>query len=713
MPIRSCILLALSTLASLAMCRPAPAAAAHAQAMDFEVAGAWRTAPDLLDEFSEKDLWSTRTIPFKELAGGVKLSSEHVKSGRFSARWADHPRYPTIHTTDAPRDWSAYRALTVWAYSEVATGEIITLAVRSDSNGTAWQDYFIYDFTVDWTGWRELAFPLAAFDRLGEPAGWGSVSGVFFFTKIFNRQPNPYTVLHLDAMRLVEMAPSQPVAKRKPKAKRDGRLVHSGKAPEFNPAILNHTYPETRSGKPVFAPIQYRPYFKAERTLYGYYPRFQPGFVSFDPKGRAYLRYGSYIVENRGADCKWTYTSVLDTLEQYAREQLGFDALAIANAGQGESVSIRFDRDGDAYMLGYISDPTQNWRSRTGLLLHSRDGMKTWAVYRLPWYMARFEKRGRHNVDCLARPPVILMSRYFAPTQIFITIPQKRDDGSLEIPKPTMIADDAIPMIPHSGEANQAITHGDTVFIAYSRPDVLPGHTVKDGMPAYVATYDIAARNLSKPVLIGFGGINAKDAHNWAALAADSTGIIHAIINGHHNHFMYTHTTKPWAIDAWAEPIRVAAGTSYAGLVCDSKDTLYSVTRNSHPGYYFRLSLHRKKAGQPWEAPKHLVLPFKPYYKIYYHRLVIDPATDRLFLSYYSQSASICVFKDEFLAYLYTWPDREQRFFSGKRGAYVPLGTYREKPRKYAFYQPPPSELTVLVSEDGGETWRLAVTEDF
>ena len=43
----------------------------------------------------------------------------------------------------------------------------------------------------------------------------------------------------------------------------------------------------------------------------------------------------------------------------------------------------------------------------------------------------------------------------------------------------------------------------------------------------------------------------------------------------------------------------------------------------------------------------------------------------------------------------------------------LPLGSYKHEPRKYQFYTAPPSELTVILSEDQGKTWRLATTEDF
>ena len=685
-------------------------------ALDFEVEGAWRTAPDLLDSFEEDQLWSTRTIPFKELAGGMMLTSTHVKSGAFSGRWAEHSRYPTIHTTDVPEDWGKFRGVSFWAFSEIPTDELVTFAVESENAETPWKDYYHISFQVDWKGWKRTRFRFVDFEKLGSPAGWQSVKAVYFFTKIFNRQPNPYTVLHLDAMKLERKAFTTSPQIRKRQARQQFPIPVKSRAPDFDPAALNHSYPETVGGKAATAPIRYRSYFKTERALFGYYPRFQPGFVSFSPEGRAYLQYGSAIVQSVDSNGVWSYSDLRPMLAAYAQEELGFTELQINNMGHGNDPSIRFDRDGDAYMLLFVSDPTSNWRSRKGLLLHSRNGLRTWDIYLLPFYTAHFEKFVGHNHDRLKRPPVILLSRYISPTQIFITVPRKRADGTLEIPEQTRVADEAISLNPHSGEACQAITHGKKVFIAYGQLKILPGKTKEDGVPNYVTSFDIRTGKLSPPKLIGFGGINAEDGHNWPSIAVDSKGHFHVIINGHHNPFMYTSSLKPWRTDEWTEPISVAKGTSYAGLVIDKEDTLYSVTRCSHPGYYFRLSLHRKKAGQPWEPTKHLVLPFKPYYKVYYHKLVIDPATDRLFLAYWSQSASICVFRDEYQSYIHTWPDREQPFMSGKDGPILPTGTYRPKEgvkRKYHFYGPPPGELSILVSDDRGDTWHLATTKDF
>lgn len=680
-------------------------------ALDFEVERAWLSAPELLDEFTEDQLWSSRHLPFAELAGGVVLSTEHVSSGATAGRWADHPRFPTIHTRAVPPDWSGYAGIAFEAWSEDDTGELITLAIASDNPATRYHDWLIADFVVDWRGQRRIEMPFTEFRPLGSPAGWGSVQGIYFFTKIFNRQPNPYTVLYLDEMRLLDQSPARSDAVTPERPHR--AMPVTERVPAFDPAIINHRWPELRDVASAVAPIRYLPYFSTERAVFGYYPRFQPGFVSFSPKGRAWLRYGGHVLETVDAEGHWTWRSILDdVLIPYARNELGFTELEVAASGQVDDPTIRWDADGDAYMLCYISDPTGDWRTRTGLLLHSRDDLRTWDVYRLPYYMARFEKFLGRNDDRLNRPPVILLARYFAPTQIFITIPRKRPDGTLEIPEPTLICEDAMPMSAHSGEAGMAVTVGGTVFMVYARMTVLEGHTKEEGAPTYAVTYDINTGKLSEPVLIGFGGTNAEDNHNWPAITVDGEGYLHVILNGHHAPFRYTRSVRPLDISEWTEPVEVADGTTYGGLICDSAGTLYCVTRHSDPGYYFRLSLHRKRAGQPWEEPKYLVVPHKPYYRVYYHKLVMDPVTERLFLAYWSQSPSICIFRDEFYAYAYIWPDREIEFLSDK-DAMLPTGACNTEGARYQFYSTMPSELSILVSDDHGDTWRLAVTKDF
>lgn len=704
MPVLLLVLLLAPVWAALAQPAPTPA-------MGFEGPGAWLSvAPELFSEFKEEEIWAIRHTTLAELNSGVTQSTAQVKQGQFSGRWGDHPRFPTIHTADIPNDWSAVKSLRLWVHSEAATGELVTLAALSNSPQTPWKDYFLYTFAVDWTGWRELKVALADFEPYEQPAGWQTVEALYFFTKIFDRQPNPYTVLHLDDLRLSAEAVVSDPAPWQAAPARAGRLPIRTQAPAFDPAVVNHPWPEVRQRPRT--PFQIMPYFKAERALFGYYPKYHPGFVSFDPQGKAYLQYCAGIIQTLGPDGRWQVRNLLEeVVEPYAREQMGYTSLEPSDFGSGNETAIRWDRDGGMHLLVNISETNTNWRSRKALLLYSPDGMKTWQTYLLPEYVVRFEKFVGHNPDCLNRPPVILLSHYLSPTQIYLMAPEKRADGTLLIPEPVLLAEDGVALAPHSGESNQALTHGDEVIVTYGRITILPGRTQEDGVPAFVRSYDLKTKQLSEPVLIGFGGKNSKDDHNWPGVAVDSRGIIHAVINGHHDPFTYVHSLRPWDISAWSEPEKVAAGTSYAGLLCDGQDNLQTVTRHSDPGYYFRLSLHRKPPGMPWEAPRNLVVPYKPYYHVYYHKLTLDPVRQRLFLCYWSQTAALCLFRDEFYAAVHTWPDREKRFVQGN--ANLPQGSYLAKPAKYEFYSAPASELTVLVSEDQGESWRLAETPDF
>ncbi|MBD3292049.1 MAG: hypothetical protein GF393_03935, partial [Armatimonadia bacterium] len=318
-------------------------------ALDFEDPAAWQSAPELLELFPEEHLWLSRHTTFEALASGITLSDERVRSGETSGRWADHPHFPTIHTRAVPPDWSDYAGLSVQVYSEAATGERMSIGVLSNDEATMHDDWLIADFVVDWEGWGEVAMPLADFRALGSPVGWESVQGLYFFTKAFDRQPNPYTVLHLDDIRLLADAPADSSAA--PQDPDDHAMPVSCRTPKLDEAKMNHDWPELREPEQAFAPIHYQPYFKKERALFGWYPRFQPGVVSFSPDGRPWIRYGGHILQTPGEDGQWRWSSILDdVLIPYAHEELGFTELGLNAMGSTNDASIRWDADGDAYM---------------------------------------------------------------------------------------------------------------------------------------------------------------------------------------------------------------------------------------------------------------------------------------------------------------------------------------------------------------------------
>ena len=116
---------------------------------------------------------------------------------------------------------------------------------------------------------------------------------------------------------------------------------------------------------------------------------------------------------------------------------------------------------------------------------------------------------------------------------------------------------------------------------------------------------------------------------------------------------------------------------TYIGLVCGPDGTLHSVFRLWRSGVepfpassHATLAYQRKRPGQPWETPRLLVVaPFSEY-SVFYHRLTLD-RKGRLFLSY-----------DYWSTY---WFYRNDHF--GRRRA-------------------------LLLSPDGGNTWKLAETAD-
>lgn len=743
-------------MACVAFAQPAYASVGgDSGAFGFEAPGLWHSVPrELIDEnrLHPDYLWCKHVsnIPLDKLDDGLVLSALHVKEGQFGGLWKDHEDYPTISCWDIPHDWSASNTFEISIYSEQATGETITIGVLSDNGATPSKDYFVHDFTVDWRGWKTLSFPYSSFEPLGKPAGWQKADCLCFFSKAFRHQPNPCTALTLDAIHL--------------------RTTRFASAPPAQPQFayreryqdeqwpLNQSYPETSHPGTLSLPIRQQSYFRGARELYDYHPRFNPGYPSFSPDGKAYINAGDEI-EWLAGNGKWEASDIKAAIINWAKKQ-GWAGLFNIWGIQGADPMIRFDRAGDAYVLEDVERLDADglpvdWKTRCALLLYSRDRMKTWTVYNLPDRIASFEKLDGHNADCLDRPPVILLDDYTyfkeADPSGYILIPEKRSDGSLFLPPPVEYARYDICANHHSGDGNSAVTHGDKVFIVYgwcpekvsqtgdwrsTMPAIPQGNasfdqhfletqtrpqkvvSSRDGVPCYVVEYDIETRKASAPVYVGSAG-GSLDDHNWPSITVDSKGILYVIMNGHHAPVNYTRTLRPWDISAWAPPEYIMARTetpnlSYATLTCDLNDTLYTVHRSTKDDYDDHLALYRKQAGQPWEAERVLVKPFKNMYKVWYQRMTYDTNGNRLFLTYFADGAQEWYTWDMYDYYRFVWPDREIDMCrnAGKRDV-NDTGPSDPGPFSGAMYDPGATDITMLVSDDGAQTWRLATTADF
>jgi hypothetical protein len=704
----------------------------------------WRSAPDLLNRYQEADLRSSyaNKISFANLSTGVKPAAAPGRSGLQAAHWLHLPSVPTIHTNDVPQNWCGKQALNLDLYSAKNLGEIVTIGVAnnapSDPKKFHVNDYFLASIKVNWSGWKTISVPLNSFTmvRRGngwkpetpfscgqDPSiGWDRVSGLYLFSKIFNYQPHPNTEFYIGKVILGKASGKVPSIV----SFADYPLQYKSSATEitgvegelFNPTSprtrwWNHQAPEIKTDTPLQLPFRFGAYFRHERALLDYFPRYEPGYVNFTAQGVPTIFAGGNAIQYAPQGGKWRVINIADTISAYAKQKLGYRQISMHSGGHIEDSTIRFDKDGDTYVLAWISDGSAK---RDGLLLHKSIQRKGWDVYQLPYTLARFEKFVGHNYDALKRPPVIYTTPQEAPTSAYLILPEKQSNGTLKLGEQQLVCEKCLETIPHSGTGTQILSDGNDVYAVYGLPilNLDKNDPISQrGLPTYITKYNRQSQKFSTPVLLGYGGTKSSDGHNWAVMAIDSKGILHVIINGHHDPFVYTKSLRPHDITAWTSPQQVSKGTSYLGLVIDRQNTLYGVSRNSENGYYFDLALHRLRSGGAWET-KHLVMPSRNYYHVWFHHLNIDPRSGKLFLSYHSQSIEMEIFGDDIEMMLYQHPDFAPKTLnSNGSDKYVPRTVIQGSGSGgHETYDVPWDERAILTSSDGGDNWRLALSKD-
>lgn len=611
--------------------------------MGFEDAQAWVTAPiDAYNEFladnfttdgmTKELLGKVKSVRFDELSGGAQLSGKNVKQGKYSLCWKDHEYFPTLATFRLEMDWSKYKSISVWIFSEKATGQTVIIAPCADNPATAWRDYYMYPLTIDFTGWKEVCIPLSYFAKFETPGGWDTVSGLYFFTKALGLQPNPYTVIYLDDMKLIQeekaTVPKQTLPD--PYTENMHGFVYKRRNPVLGQDIRNHLWPELLDNKNVQTEIVHQYFFRGVRALYKYFPRYQPGYVSFDHKGKAYINIGDYI-QYKDEKGMWVVSDIKTPLIKWAKEK-GWKGLYNHWGDSGPEQMVRFDSDLDAYSIQLVEEINEkgeiaDWKTRTGLLLHSRDKLKTWDVYVLPFPRATFEKIDGHNQTAIQRPPLLLngVIKYFdgADQSGYLIIPEKKSDGTLSLSKTVRYSPNCLMVGYHSGDGNLLITGKDLVYIAYGwyppqdkvkeylrpyaeynaagnlgkplikwdwdrknatanegMPPIPENHAglkqeyfrqgkfpaySRTGLPSFVVTYNLKTGVLSSPVYVGSGGFGLDD-HNWPAISIDGKGYLHVILNGHHDPLNYIRSSEPYEISAWKNPEHIIVDEKWTGL---------------------------------------------------------------------------------------------------------------------------------------------------
>ncbi|MGC9316525.1 MAG: BNR-4 repeat-containing protein [Armatimonadota bacterium] len=466
-------------------------------------------------------------------------------------------------------------------------------------------------------------------------------------------------------------AASVPVRYRAP-AGQGPHVCHIRVTPEDTPSVSTYSTVTVRRGpapasRPLEMPIQLRPY-QHENAQFGYLPDYpvdnQP---YFDPANRPYVRTGGGIATWR--DGRWAATEVQSAIGSRPE---AFEGSSVGLA----STKIAFDRDGDLYVPAVCAG--------SNALLHSSDGGRTFAAYDLPGPRGTMdiEQFSGHNVP-EAPPPLVRFRRtardpnlrWRSLNDLELFVPRKVD-GRIEIGEPILITRQCIGLSAHSGIPSSVVSRGSKVHVAWG--EATDPDSDVPGVPTFVVTYDRETGELGQPALLGYGP-PPNDVHNSPSITMDSEGYLHVLIGTHGRPFQHCRSRAPNDAGAgWTEPVTAGEGLNqtYIGLVCGEDDTLHVVFRLWRSGEPFPNSTHatlayqRKRPGQPWEEPRILVRAAFSEYSIFYHRLTID-RTGRLFISYDYWSTH--------------WFYRNDHF--GDRRA-------------------------LLMSPDGGDTWKLAETRD-
>lgn len=448
--------------------------------------------------------------------------------------------------------------------------------------------------------------------------------------------------------------------------------------------------PELRDPEKAVAPIEHQPYFRGERELFGYAPRFIPNVVGFDPDNRPYIRDEGIVQTPDGAG-GWKKLAIAPAIVKYFHERGENTTFEIAG-GQFVDQRVVFDEQGDAYTLVEAK--------RAGgfklFLLHSRDRCATWDVHLLPpMRHARLEFRDGHNT--MTQPPAVLV---YKGNELGVILPRRAKDGSLVLNRSITVSDDSLLVPNHSGGANSVVTVGDKVFIAFPSLSALPND---QGSPQYITALSRATGEiLVQPTLLGSVGVSGPDPHYLPAITVDSKGFLHVVLGSHHDSLYYTKSEAPLDAEHWSTPktigkqrIPTDGGHSYPSLLCDAQDRLHVVTRWAGDGYYFRLAYLRGDANTGhWEPQRVLVRPFRNMYSNWYQHLSLD-RQGRLFLNYRYYANQLN--DDQIRVYRQKWPDD---------GLPPPGAATKSWQPQVKAHDP-----TMLFSGDGGTTWRLATTD--
>jgi hypothetical protein len=457
-------------------------------------------------------------------------------------------------------------------------------------------------------------------------------------------------------------------------------------------ALAAHTgHIDLQDGRTLAEQFDYRPDYRQHVVTFG------PGNVPTIRSRGASEDDTSFV--HRLEDGAWVRHDLLSALRDAYPDFAG-----TVHAGGYGTDRVDWDAAGRAYtVLTVRLDDDGGFRN---VLMASADDLQTWQVVELPfgdvtpqtdphdWGNVTSEHQGTAPLE---GPPLIAVWRQLGPwkgqwaslNQLQVIKPYWSGD-TLLLRRPVTVSDVALPLLQCSGGASFAVTHGETGYFVYST-------TVPRGTgytPTYVAAYDESSNSVSTSKLIAKSR-PPNDLHCTPGICVDGAGTLHVATGAHGWPFRYVRSKSPYSIASWTRPINVIASgyrtaktdkdgdgeLTYLSMICAPDGTVHIVCRQARRkadghfgGRAYDALVHTALApgASAFGAPHLIVVPPQVGYSQYYQKLTVDQL-GRLFVScsYFSR---------------------------------------RDPPATRAYRRF--HHRMLLISENGGATWRFATTAD-
>jgi hypothetical protein len=438
---------------------------------------------------------------------------------------------------------------------------------------------------------------------------------------------------------------------------------------------------------------------------FGYRPDYRQHVVTFAPGNVPTIRSRGASEDDTGFVQRleagaWVRHDLLDALRDAYPDFAG----TVHGGGYGTD-RVDWDVDGRAYTVLTIRlDDDGGFRN---VLMASADDLQTWQVIELPfgddtpqsdphdWGNVTAEHQGAQPLE---GPPLVAVWKQLGPwhgqwssLNRLQVIKPYWSGGTLLLHSPVTVSDVALTLLQCSGGASFAVTHGAISYFVYAT-------TVARGTgstPTCVAAYDESNNSVGASKVIAKSR-PANDLHCTPGIVADAAGTLHVATGAHGWPFRYTRSTTPWSIASWTRAINVMTSgyksrktdadgegrQTYLSMVAAPDGSIHIVCRQVRRG------VDAHFGGAPYDALAHtalapgakafstpdlVVVPPLTGYSQYYQKLTVDQL-GRLFVS---------------CSYFSRRDPPATRYF-----------------RRY-------HHRMVLISEDGGATWRFATTADF